>query len=228
MTGAEQADAGTLAVSGRTVAAHDAGDGALAGNRRHLPAAVVVPASFRRREHRALARGRRRLAARPIGTRAGGGRSSAARGGRRRHRSGSPRRDAQHARAADGRDREGDRRTREDRHHGRANRVADGRTRSNGCSASSACCARRAAASSTSPIVSKKCSPSAIGLPCCATVRRWRRGDTSTIDRSDVDSDDGRSGAERRISEARRSRWGSARWSCGSCRIARWAFMTCR
>ncbi len=94
MTGAETPDAGRLIVGGRAIERMDPGSVAIAGHRRHLSAAVAVPGSDGRREHRLVARNRLAVAADRLARAAGEGRHAARAGRRRVDRSRAPRRDA--------------------------------------------------------------------------------------------------------------------------------------
>ncbi len=94
MTGAETPDAGRLIVGGRAVEHMDPGSVAIAGNRRHLSAAVAVPRSHGHREHRLVARNRVAVAADRLARAAGEGRRASRPGRRRVDRSRAPRRDA--------------------------------------------------------------------------------------------------------------------------------------
>ena len=112
ITGAETPDAGTLAVARPHV--HRDGSRptvARARHRRDLPAAGALSRSHRRREHRAGARSRRRVAALDWTARAARPAELLARVGASID-PGAPRRDAEHAGAAARRDRQGARRRR--------------------------------------------------------------------------------------------------------------------
>ncbi len=228
ITGAETPDRGELVVHGRAVSAHGPRPVPRARHRRHLPAAVALSRSDGRREHRAGARNGRPVAPAGLDARAPGGRPSCS---QRIGASIDPERlvdDAQHARAADRRDRQGHRRRRPNRHHGRADGVAD-RARSRApLPRHRAAQGRTASASSTSRTGSRRSSPSPIASPCCATDETVETCARDEVDRGAAHSDDGRPRAVGGVSEAdgpARRRRARGR---GICRSRPPASTTCR
>ena len=204
ITGAETADSGELEVSGSSVRHMDPATSRALG----IAAIYQQPSLFPDltvAENIALALERRSVLDADRLARPHDPRSRALAPRQRLHRSAAARRVAEHARAAARRDRQGDRRRRQDRDHGRADRRADGTGGPEPVRGHPRACATRASASSTFRTGWRKSSPSRTGSPCSGTVkpsRRWR--DRRRVP-ARADPDDGRPGADNSLPQARRS-----------------------
>ena len=121
--------------------------------------------------------------------------------------------DAQHARAADRRDRESDRRRRAHRHHGRADRLAD-RARG-GAAVRRHRRLREAGRGHHLHLTSAggDFGRSPIASPCFATARASPRATHASVDRAELDPPDGRARTVVRLPEAATSRWARRRSS---------------